>query len=180
MAKKLIALFVLVATLFVFASCSMPPKLDLEKAADNLEDNDYVVMHTDDEDELEAGMKEMLRAMKMDKDGDDDEYLLVIKFETFKLAKLYYKQLKLQFKTEKDEYEAEIAALKLEIKTAKYELKKYDDDSAWDEDDIDELEEELEELQEEFKKFKKEGKFGIIGKTVWTGTAKAFKDSKKS
>lgn len=180
MAKKLIALFVLVATLFVFASCSMPPKLNLEKAADNLEDNDYLVMYTDDEDELEAGMKEMLRAMKMDKDGDDGEYLYIVKFKTLKLARLYYKQLKLQFKTEKDEYEAEIAALKLEIKTAKYELKKYDDDANWDEDDIDEMKEELEELQKEFKEFKKDSKFGILGKTVWTGTAKAFKDSKKS
>ena len=179
MAKKLIALFVLVATLFVFASCSMPPKFDLEKAEDNLEDHDYTVQYTDDADDLDEGMKELLYAYKSDEDDDDRDYLYVAKFETMKLANLYYKQLKLNFKTEKDEYEAEIAALKLQIKIAKYELKKYGDDSGWDDDDIDDMQDELKELKEEFKEYKKDYKFGILGKTVWYGTAKALKDSKK-
>lgn len=176
--KKLVALLLVVSTLFIFASCSIPPKLDLEKAAENLEDNDYAVIYTDDEDELEAGMKEILMATKMDKDGDDDESIYIVKFETFKLAKLYYKQLKLEYKEDITDYKERIKALKLEIKIAKYELKKFDDDSGLDDDDIDELKEELEDLREEFKEFKKDSKFGIMGKTVWCGTAKAFKDSK--
>ena len=176
MAKKLIALFVLVATLFVFASCSMPPKLNLEKAKDNLEDNGYYVDYDDDEDDLDANEAEYLRASEEDGDG----YIEITKFKTLKSARLYYKELKLSYDLRVKYFKAQIEALKLEIKTAKYELKKYDDDANWDEDDIDELKEELEELQEEFKEFKKETKFGIMGKTVWSGNADGLKDSKRS
>ena len=175
--KKLVALLLVVSTLFIFASCSMPPKLDLEKAADNLEDEDYFVTYVDDEDKLPAGIVERLYAYG-DDDDDDQDYLMILKFETLQSARLYYKQLKLKYKEEITDYKEQIKALKLEIKTAKYELRKFDDDSDWDDDDIDDLKEELEDLREEFKEFKKDSKFGIMGKTVWAGTKGALKDSK--
>ena len=172
MAKKLIALFVLVATLFVFASCSMPPKLNLEKAKDNLEDNGYVVMYDDDG---EGSQVKRLRAV-----GEDGEELEIIEFATFKAARLYYQELKLQQKMGKKMYKLYVKQLKLEIKTAKYEVRKFDDDADYEEDDIDDLKDSLEEFKENYREEMKEYKFGILGKVVWFGDADALKDSKRS
>ena len=171
--KKLIALLLVVSTLFIFASCSMPPKLNLEKAAENLED-DYEVDYYDDEDDLDVDEAEYLEAKEKDGDG----YIEITKFKTLKSARLYYKELKMSYDLSVQYYKAQIKAKKLQIKTAKYEYRKYDDDSRWDDDRIDDLKEQLEELQEAFREFKKESKFGIMGKTVWSGNADGLKDSK--
>ena len=76
----LLAMLMLVSSVFVLSSCAEKPKLNLEKAEKTLKDNDYSVSYTDDVDE--AGIEEQLYAYK------NDERLVVIKFEKASTAKL--------------------------------------------------------------------------------------------
>ena len=82
--KKILTVLLAVAMLLgcvaIFASCGnqgSKPNLDLEEAADALEDEDYEVNYTDDEDELPVGAVEMLRA------SDDDDYIYIVKYSLF-------------------------------------------------------------------------------------------------
>ena len=167
--KKILSMFlavVMIATcIMALASCAPRPLLkDLEKAADNLEDEDYHASYTDDEDRLGVGMVERLTASS--EDGDD--YLYVVVFETSKLASIAYDEAKLNLEHEKE-------TLKLEIKRIKHILKKFDSDLKSDE--IDEYEDELKELEEELEEYKN-FVIGKSGKTVWYGTKDAIKDSR--
>ncbi len=165
---KLIALAVLLCTVFSITSCGLftaKPELDLKDAAKALEDEDYSVYHYDDEDDLSVGVAERLSA----RSDDGDDYLYITVYETTKMAKLAYEELEL-------ENEAEIEYIKLEIKTLEYTLKKFEKDLTSDE--IDEIEDEIKELEKYLEEMKDEYCFGRKGKAVWEGTKDAIKDSK--
>lgn len=162
--KKFLALILasvmILSCMIVFSSCTPRPKMNLEDAADNLEDEDYYVSYSDDVDE--PGYKERLSA------SNGDDYLIVIVFSDSKLAKLYYEEAKASMNYEKEELEREIERLE-------HMLKKYDDDFSSYE--IDSMEDELKDLKKELKEYK-EYVIGKSGKTVWAGTKDAIKDSK--
>ena len=156
--KYILALTLVLTCLVALVSCGAKPKLNLEKAAEKLEDNDYYASYTDDEDDLSYGMKERLSAS----DGEDQIY--IIKFSTKKLAKLYYQQATLSIKNEIEE-------LKLELKTYKYELRKFDKDM--DSDEIDSYEDEIKDLKDEIEELEESLKFiGRSGKYVWVASSK--------
>ena len=155
----LLAAVMLMGCMLTFASCGAKPRLDLEKAEEALEDEDYNVNYDDDVDSM--GVKERLYA------SNDEDYIEIYVFESSKTAKLAYESLKL-------ERDYEIEEMELKIKTYKHMLSKYEDDI--DEDDFEEM---IEELEDELKEYKKEYCIGRSGKTVWEGTANAIKDSKK-
>lgn len=167
--KIALALLLAIACVLPLVSCGAKPKLNLEKAEEKLEDNDYRVSLVDDEDDLEYGMLAYLSASA--EKGDDT--ITIVKFKTKKLAKLYYKQAKL-------EIEQEIEALKLQIKIAKYELKKFDKDMDSDAEKY--YEDYIEELEDSLKEAKESLDFiGRSGKYVWVATSKdVIKDTKKS
>ena len=167
-----------VMCLFAVVGCAPAPKLNIEKAADNLEDEDYTVMYTDDEDELGAALgafslpsqagvavEEMLVAYS--EDGDD--MLVIIKFETLKAAKMIFNQKKMEKKYQ-------IESIKDKIEMYKWFAKKYDDDLSSKE--IDAIEDAVKEWKDELKDMKKESVLGMSGKYVWIGTKDAIKDSK--
>ena len=157
----LLAVAMLVSSVFVLSSCGKKPRLDLEKAEKALEDNDYYVSYSDDIDE--PGIEESLYAYK------DEHTLVIVKFEKSSTAKLYYQQVKMQM-------EQEIESLEMEIKLTKHMLSKYDDDM--DSDEIDDLEDELKDLEKELEEIKEDYVIGKSGKYVWYGDAKAIEDSK--
>ena len=164
MKTKLLAICLILATLFCITSCGAKPKLDFDKAKDNLEDKDYFVEFTDDEDDLQYNMAALFGA-----ENDDGEYLVMVEYKDLKSAKIAYKQLKLERETELEE-------LELQKKQYKNLLKKYDADL--ESDEIDELEDMIKELDKKIEQLKKEELFGRSGKIVWEGTEKAVKASK--
>ena len=160
----LLALAMLIGCVALFASCGAKPELDLEKAKDALEDEDYEVYYEDDMSDDVPYIEEYLRAY-----DDDDNSITIIRFADAKTAKLYYQELKLQ-------RDYEIDSLKLEIKALKNQLKKYEDD--FNSDEIDEIEDEIKDLEKELEEMKEETVIGRSGKVVWTGTKDAIKASK--
>ena len=157
----LIVVIILASLLFGPAK----PNFDLEDAADNLEDEDYYVSYSDDEDELSVGTVEKLTAY------DDDNFLYVTVYATKKLADMAYEELKLELEREEED-------LKREINHYKYLIKKFEDELD-DRDKLDYYEEVLEELEDELEELKdSEYVFGQSGKKVWYGTKDAIKDSK--
>ena len=141
------------------------PNFDLEDAADNLEDEDYVAKFEDDEDELDVGIVEELAAYA---EGD---FLYVKVFATKKLADTYYEELQLSVEREKEN-------LKREIKYYKYMIKKFEDELDV-RDELDYYEEKLEELEDELEDLKdSDVVIGQSGKKVWYGTKDAIEDSK--
>ena len=166
----LLAAAMLISCVFVLASCGgnvgEKPELNLEDAAENLEDNDYMVNYSDDEDELPVNVAESLVAY------DDDEMLTITVYKDSKSADIAFDLIKLQIENEKK-------AAELEIKELEHLLKKYEDEIAdLDEDMIDEYEDEIKELEKELEEFDEKYCYGKSGKTVWYGTNKAAEDSK--
>ena len=162
--KKLLALALIIVSIFSFASCSLfaaKPEFDLDDAKDALEDADYTVIYEDDLDT--PGIKEYLRAY-----DSKDNSLTIIVFEDAKLANLAYQQQKLEFEYDKDE-------LELEIKANEHRLDKYEDDL--DSADIDSIEDDIKDMNKELKEMK-DYVIGKSGKTIWYGTKDAIKDSK--
>ena len=173
----ILASVMILSCMVVFSSCTPRPKMNLEDAADNLEDEDYDVYYCEDADDMSyedylkfatcfrtdsIGCKEAIYA------SNGDDYLIVIVFSDSKLAKLYYEEAKASMNNEKENLEREIERLE-------HMLKKYDDDFSSYE--IDSMEDELKELKKELKEYK-EYVIGKSGKTVWAGTKDAIKDSK--
>lgn len=171
MKKIIISLLVvcmLASCIVVFASCnkasSVKPELDLEEAKDALEDEDYMVQYSDDEDDLGVGVKESLAAY-----NEDDDGLYIIVYADSKLANLAYEEVKA-------EYDVEVESIKREIKQLEHILDKYEDDL--DSDEVDEYEDKIKELKKELEEMEEDYTFGKSGKTVWYGTVDAAKDSK--
>ena len=165
MKKAILIALLILSMVFGFVSCAAKPELDISDAKKNLKREDYVVEAEDDDDNLEVGVVEELVAYS--EDGED--YIVIIQYDSIKLAKMNYKLLK-------QEFDSQIKALKLEIKQIEYVLKKYDKEL--DSDEIDEYKDEIKELKNEIEEMQEEGAFGRSGKTVWVGTSNAIKDSK--
>ena len=173
-----ISLMVLTLTL---ASCGPSPKFDLEKAAENLERRDYYVSYNDefDEDDYE----EMMMVESLYAYDDDDEEVSIRKFRDVRTAKLYVKSVKLRRQFEIDYIKLEIKLLKTErnvlINTMlRYAFKLESDDFEDIIEDIKDIQDEIKECREEIRKIKKEYTVGRIGKTAWSGTKEAIKDTK--
>ena len=164
----LLALVMLVTCFMALSACAPRPYLkDLEEAAENLKDAKYDVYYSDKEDELKKwygfGVVEAL-----DADDADDNELVVVVFETSKLARLHYEEKKLAMEYSKD-------SLEQNIKKVKHILKKYGDDLKSAEEDY--YKELLEQYEEQLDMLK-DVVIGISGKTVWYGTKDAIKASK--
>ena len=164
----LLAAAMLLSCVFVLASCGggqgAKPELDLEEAAENLEDNDYMVNYSDDEDE-NYNIAEQLYAY-----NEDGEYLNIVVYKDSKSANIALDSFKAEAEYEK-------AMIKLQIKYLENILNKYEDDFE-DDEEAESIEEEIEELEKELEEFEEEFCYGKSGKTVWKGTKKAVKDSK--
>lgn len=159
----LLALTMLVGTL-ALTSCGAKPELDLDDAADALEDADYSVSFKDDEDD--PSVDEALYA----RSDDYDDYVYIVVYKDTKTAKLAYKELKLDQDQEKE-------SLELEIKYYEHILNKYEDDM--DSDEVDDYEDKLKDLKKELEKLEDgEIVYGRSGKTVWYGTKKAIEATK--
>lgn len=194
MKKTLIRIFALVltiCTLFSLASCFAPkPELDLEKAAENLEDEDYYAGFVDDEDYLEFNMTEMMFAIEKDADFDLDdlayvfsdptelgtelivektEFLMVVTYADSKSAKYMHDNLKLAL-----DYAVDSA--KLNVKAMENTVKEYEDDL--DNDDIDNYEDDIKDINKMIERVDEEIVLGKSGNTVWFGTKKAIEESK--
>ena len=156
-----LACLMALSCMIAFSSCATKPEKDLEDAAENLEDEDYIVSYEDDVDDV--GYEEKLYAR-----NDKDDTLTVIVFSDTKLAGMYYDEMKAQLKYQEE-------TIKRQIKALEHTLKKYDDDM--DSDEVDEMEDEVKDLKKQLKKFD-EMVIGKSGKTVWMGTKDAIKDSK--
>ena len=174
----LLALAMLIGCVALFASCGAKPELDLEKAKDALEDEDYTVYYEDDMSDDVPYIEEYLSAR-----DDDDNSITIIRFADAKTAKLYYNTLKIDRDNEIAEIKADIKSLKAEIKASEQILKKYEDDMKSDEiealeDEIEELEDEIKDLEKELEDMKEDYVLGRSGKVVWTGTKDAIKASK--
>ena len=166
--KRILAAMLVVILAFssviLLSSCAAKPEMDLEKAKDNLEDEDYSVNYSDEDNE--TGIEEYLSASKTK--GDDYDYVRIIKFSDAKLAKLEYKGLK----QDRDTYKKEI---KLELEKYEYMLSKYDDELTSEEEDY--IKEEIKELEKELEEYD-DYVIGRSGKTVWYGTKAAIEASK--
>ena len=163
--KRILAAILLVVLTFssvvLLSSCGPKPELELEDAAENLEDEKYTVTYVDDSDD--AGIEEYLRASN----GKDD-YLYVTVYADAKLAKFAYKELKMEMKQEKEYY-------KLQIEYYEYMLDEYGKElESEDEDYYKELIKEYEKSLEEYDEYV----IGRSGNTVWYGTKTAIEDSK--
>lgn len=174
---KLLSGVLAVMCLFAVAGCSSP-KLNFDKAEDNLKDEDYEVICTDEEEKMGSALRyidlpsqaapaveEVLAAYS--EDGDD--MLIIIKFEKTKAAKMVYKHLRAEMRYE-------IQSAKDQIEMYEWFVKKYDDDLSSQE--IDYMEDAIKDMKDELKDMKKETSLGRSGKYVWIGTKDAVKDSK--
>ena len=178
--KKIVFAVCLMVLTLTLASCGATPKLNLEKAADNLERRDYYVSYTDefDEDDYEEMMMvESLYAY------DGDEEVQMIKFKDAGTAKLYIKALKIRRQAEIDEIKLEMKAYKLEIRVlvhtmVRYAFKLESQDFEDIFEDIQDLQDDIKDCREEIREIKKEVSFGRMGKVVWYGTEEAVKDTK--
>ena len=144
----------------ILSSCGPKPELDLEDAAENLEDEKYDVTYDDDCDE--AGIEERLSA------SNKDDYLYVTVYADAKLAKLAYKELQMEMKQEKEYY-------KLQLEYYEHMVDEYGKELESEEEDY--YKEAIKEIEEELEKYD-EYVIGRSGNTVWSGTKTAIEDSK--
>ena len=162
--KKLLALLLVIVSIFSLASCSLfaaKPKLNLDDAKDNLEDNDYSVTYVDKD--AGTGVKEYLRAY-----NDKGDEITIYIYEDATSASIAYKMAKLN-QDQQEEYN------KLRLKRYQNLLKKYEDDMSSSE--IDSVEDSIKDLKKSMKD--NDYVIGKSGKTVWYGTKDAIKDTKK-
>lgn len=167
--KRFSFVAVLIVLVLTLASCSPSPKLNLEKAAENLRQNGYYASYYDEDDFDETDIDEMNLKGKVSASYGND-YVIIYKFRDVRSAKLFYKAYKA-------EYDLEVKILKLEIKMYRNLLFRYP--FKLSEFDKKDLLEEIQLLKEDIKDFKKENVIGRSGKYVWVGTADAIKDSKR-
>ena len=181
----LLALAMILSCVLVLSSCSISifapkPELDLEDAAENLEDADYSVSYIDDTDELDVGMEEMLYASEViDREDFDDEeeyyealdarnYITIVVYSSKKTADIAYQNAKA-------ELDYEIKSTKLEIKSIQHTLDEYEGDL--EDEQIEYYEEKLESLEKALDQLNNTV-VGKKGATVWYGTKGAIEDSK--
>ena len=163
----LLALMMVVACVATLASCGKAVPADYEDAKKALEDAEYQVMASDEEEYQKPGVKAYIRAYKAvdpeDEDSDIDS-VYIYYCENADMAKQLYKKFNLQL-------EQAIDTMELEIAEAELILEKYADDL--EDEAKTELEEELEEMKEELDSYKNDYVVGKKGTTVWYGTKAA-------
>lgn len=173
-----LALLLLLACVTALASCGKDemPELDLKKAAKNLEKEGYSVEYeknpTDGDIELadmdveivSAGLVEYLDAWS----EDYGDCIGMAKFESEKLAKLWYQYFKL---------EVEDYIKFLEYQRSKSESLLKETKDMLSSDEIEELKEMIKDHEKELERFKE-----IVverdGDVIWIGTPKAIRDTK--
>ena len=164
--KRILAAILLVVLVFssviVLSSCGAKPKLNLEVAKENLEEEGYSVSYDDDSSTL--GVKETLSA----RESNGENEINVVVCTTVKYAKLKYEELKMQLNNSKENY-------KLQIKTLKYKLRAFSKDLSSSEKEA--YEESIERYEENLKEMN-DIVIGRSGKTVWYGTKDAIKATK--
>lgn len=173
---KLLAAALVVVMVLTLVACGAKPELDLEDAAENLEDNGYTVHYTDED--LDVPYAKRLSAY------DDDNTLVIIEFQDTKSAKLYYESIKMEYDCEIDELKLELEGLELEKELYEHIIEEYDRDLSNDEiddyeEEIDDIEDDIKEIEKEIEKMKEDYSFGRSGKIVWAGTVDAIEDSKR-
>lgn len=154
--KKILSILLVIATMLTvcmsLVACGGPkPKLDLDKAEENLEDKGYYVEIIDEEEDIiyeadYAGYA--IEVILYAEDESREDVIFIMKFKTSKDARMYYKTITSSQKL----YE--------------YILKKFGRDM--DDEEKDYLEEMIE----------RENVKGYFGKYVWFGTKDAIKDTK--
>ena len=158
-----LALLMVLGSIMMLASCGTKPKLNLEKAEENLDDADSIVQYEDDEDELSFTMEEKLEAY------DGDNSITIIKYKKASTAKLEYAELK-------QEYDSQVKYYENRIKYYKHIIEAYEDDLKSSE--IDDYEDRLKDAEDSLEELEEEAAFGRSGKYVWYGTMDALKDTK--
>ena len=184
--KKFLSLLlatVLLVACLAFTGCSLlgaKPELDLETAAENLEDADYFVSFSDDEEDLDVNVEAKLYAYE----EDGENYISIVTYKDSKSAKLAYQEIKLELEYEKESYNRRVDSYELQIKNINNMMDKYEDELD-DEDMIDyyedmleEVEDALEEYKEEYAEEKENYVYGRKGNTVWAGTKDALEATK--
>lgn len=163
MNKKILVVLCLFMFLFVLSSCNEKPKLDFNKAKENLEDEGYLITYVDNSEFLEVNEKQSLHGY------EDQEFISIIEFRDLKSARLFLKYLE-------SEFDKTTENLKAELKMYKHTLNKYDKELTSEE--MDDLKEEIRELEEELEEYEEDYKCGRSGKIVWYGTEDAIEDTK--
>ena len=163
MNKKILVVLCLFMFLFVLSSCNEKPKLDFNKAKENLEDEGYLITYVDNSEFLEVNEKQSLHGY------GDQEFIYIIEFRDLKSARLFLKYLEAEF-------DKTTESLKAELKMYKHTLNKYDKELTSEE--MDDLKEEIRELEEELEEYEEDYKCGRSGKIVWYGTEDAIEDTK--
>ena len=157
--KKILSLLLVIASVFAISTslvaCNGPkPKLNFDKAEDNLKDNDYFVEVIDDEDDIidaYGAYGYMIEKILVAYSEDREDRITIIKFKTSKAAKLVW---------ESDGTSGE--------KMYKYLLRKFGDDM--EKDEVKALEERIEGYEDNAQ--------GRSGKYVWYGTKDAVEATK--
>lgn len=170
MNKKILVVLCLFMFLFVLSSCNEKPKLDFNKAKENLEDEGYLITYVDNSEFLEINEKKSLYGYVDEEYGYvDEEFIIITEFRDLKSARLFLKYLE-------SEYDKTTESLKAELNMYKHTLNKYDKELTSEE--MDDLKEEIRELEEELEEYEEDYKCGRSGKIVWYGTEDAIEATK--
>ena len=166
----LLALLMLFCTVTALASCGKEkPELNLKTAAKNLEKAGYEIHYEDDDIgeifdlDLSFGAVEYLEA-----NDDDENFIGIAKFESEKIAKLFYKALKLELEDEIKYYEQNLEYYEAVLKKGEKSLSS---------DDIDDIKDYIKYCEEELELYETLT-YGRDGDIIWVGTERAIKDSK--
>lgn len=158
--KKIVKIFSLVLVLIMgvamFTACSPRPKLDIDKAKENLEAAEYVVYITDEDD---YDVVRELYATKLDLFGIE-EYITIMEFSKAKFAKLEYQKVKAELDMSIEFIEFEIKELELQLKH----------DESLDDEDKTDLQEDIARLKEE-KEVYESYVIGRSGKYMWVASS---------
>ena len=164
--KIFVATLIAVLTACSFVACTTP-ETDIALAKSRLENKGYYVMYETESEIDEVGQVETLYATK--DVGDDTEYIRMIRFDTYKMAKLYYKQLEKAIEWAIEEYE-------LELDIAEFTLDEYEDKLTQEEKEG--LREEIAELKANIEQAEdQKDLMGRSGKVIWYGTETAIEDT---
>ncbi len=151
--------------IIVFAVSVTACGISYDRAEDNLEDEDYEIEISKDENFEGIPIEKSIRAYNY----DTDDYIQISVFEKSSSAKLAYNMIKSM-------YDTELKELENDKKLLEHLLKEYEDDLSSSE--IDDIEDEIKDIKDEIEEMKEEFEFGRSGKTVWYGTVDAVKDAK--
>ncbi|MBE5739792.1 MAG: hypothetical protein E7349_02925 [Clostridiales bacterium] len=166
--KTLLSCLLMIISTLSICCCAPKPALDIDDAKDALEDADYDVEFITNPDTDEVEFAESIDKY-LTAEGENDEYICMILFDSATMAKKYYNTLLYSV-------ESEIKQMEANIKACEYYLKKYDEKIKSDERD--EIEDWIKEDKKDIEKYEEEYCIGRSGKLVWYGSIDAIKDTK--